>query len=181
MDEREKVCEKQKHLSEGGVRWDAFVMTCEETGFTALQRRRDIFLIFEGMLPRVEFFPLPALTLFARDGAGGYFAHSGAGLESPIYFLSAERECWYLAENFRSFVQMVIFEPHWKAKILGKMADLRESDVECAALGELFGLLPPQASLAAEIRREKRYRIFETEEKAAEWCACEADKEPRKP
>lgn len=173
--------EKQNHLSEDGVRWDAFVMTCEETGFTALQRQRGIFLIFEGMLPQVDFFPLPALTLFARDGAGGFFAHGGAGLESPIYFVSRERECWFLAENFRSFVQMMIFEPNWKAKIAGEAAELREDAAECAALGEIFGLSAPERSLAAEIRRERRYRIFETKEKAAAWCASGADKEPRKP
>lgn len=177
MDEREK----QNPLLEGGVRWDAFVMTCEETGFTALQRRRSIFLIFEGMLPQVDFYPLPSLTLFARDAAGGFFAHGGAGLESPIYFVSRERECWYLAENFRSFVQMVIFEPHWKARIAGEAAELREDAAECLALGEIFGLSAPERSLAAEIRREKRYRIFETKERAAAWCAQDADKEPQKP
>ena len=168
--------EKQNRLPEGGVRWDAFVMTCEETGFTALQRQRGIFLIFEGMLPRADFFPLPSLTLFARDGAGGFFAHGGAGLESPIYFISRARECWFLAENFRSLVKMVIFEPNWKAKIAGEAAELRENEADCVELGEIFGLSAPEASLAAEIRREKRYRIFETEEKAAAWCARDADK-----
>ena len=71
------------------------------------------------MLPKLDFYPVPSLTFFAHDGRGGYFAHSGKGLESTIYFISARLECWHLAENFRTFVQMVVFEPDWKEKITG--------------------------------------------------------------
>ena len=151
-----------------GKRFDAFVMTCEENGFTSLQRKRGINLIWEGMLPKLDFYPVPSMTLFAHDGRGGYFAHSGKGLESSIYFVSNELECWYLAENFRSFVQMVVFEPNWKEKITGETAEIDETEQELAEFGMLFGFSEPKEKLAEKIHRESAYEIFENIEKARE-------------
>ena len=151
-----------------GKRFDAFVMTCEENGFTSLQRRRGINLIWEGMLPKVDFYPVPSLTLFAHDGMGGFFAHSGKGLESSIYFISDKLECWYLAENFRTFVQMVIFEPEWKEKITKEMAEIFETEEELTDFGKLFGLSFPKEKLIEKICRERAYEIFENIEKARE-------------
>ena len=151
-----------------GKRFDAFVMTCEENGFTSLQRKRGINLIWEGMLPRLDFYPVPSLTLFAHDSRGGYFAHGGKGLESPIYFISTELECWYLSENFRTFVQMVVFEPNWKEKITGETAEITETEEELAEFGMLFGLVPPKEKLTDKIHRESAYEIFENIEKARE-------------
>ena len=151
-----------------GKRFDAFVMTCEENGFTSLQRKRGINLIWEGMLPKLDFFPVPTLTFFAHDGRGGYFAHSGKGLESAIYFVSNELECWYLAENFRTFVQMVVFEPDWKEMITGETAEFGETENELAEFGMLFGLSVPKEKLAEKISRETAYEIFGNIEKARE-------------
>ena len=151
-----------------GKRFDAFVMTCEENGFTSLQRKRGINLIWEGMLPKPDFYPVPSLTLFAHDGRGGYFAHSGKGLESPIYFISDKLECWYLAENFRTFVQMVVFEAEWKEMITGETVETDETEVELADFGMLFGLSAPQEKLTEKICREPAYEIFENIEKARE-------------
>lgn len=151
-----------------GKRFDAFVMTCEENGFTSLQRRRGINLIWEGMLPKLDFYPVPSLTLFAHDGRGGYFAHGGKGLESAIYFISEKSECWYLAENFRTFVQMVVFEPEWKEKITEEKTENDETEKETADFGMLFGLSVPTEKLSERIHREISFEIFENMEKVRE-------------
>ena len=165
--------EGMEHIPEtehipAGKRFDAFVMTCEENGFTSLQRKRGINLIWEGMLPKLDFYPVPSLTFFAHDGRSGYFAHSGKGLESTIYFISAQLECWYLAENFRTFVQMVVFEPNWKEKITGEKQDIMETEEKLADFGILFGLSAPAEKLTEKICREPAYEIFENIEKARE-------------
>ena len=162
----EKIPETE-HIP-AGKRFDAFVMTCEENGFTSLQRKRSINLIWEGMLPKLDFYPVPSLTLFAHDGIGGYFAHSGKGLESSIYFISDKLECWYLAENFRTFVQLVVFEPNWKEKITGEKQDIMETEEELADFGILFGLSAPAEKLTEKICREPAYEIFKNIEKARE-------------
>ena len=157
-----------KEIVPVGKGFDAFVMTCEENGFTSLQRRRGINLIWEGMLPKPDFYPVPSLTLFAHDGGGGYFAHSGKGLESPIYFVSDKLECWHLAENFRTFVQMVVFEPNWKEKITGEKQEIHETEEELAEFGMLFGLSAPDRNLSDNFVKESFYKIFENIEKARE-------------
>ena len=111
---------------------------------------------------------MPKLTLFAHDGAGGYFAHGGKDLDSPIYFISKELECWTLSGDFRTFVQMVVFEPDWKEKITGEKADLQETEGDKEAFGTLFGLSAPEWKLSENIHREPYYKIFETIEKARE-------------
>ena len=169
MESREKLPEMEgKESIPVGKCFDAFVMTCEENGFTSLQRKRGIYLIWEGMLPKLDFYPVPSLTFFAHDGRGGYFAHSGKGLESPIYFVSNELECWYLAENFRTFVQMVIFEPNWKKKVTGEILEMTETEEELADFGMLFGLSIPADKLSEKIVRGTAFEIFENYEKARE-------------
>ena len=169
MESREKLpVIEGKEIVPAGKRFDPFVMTCEENGFTSLQRRRGVHLIWEGMLPKVEFYPVPSLTLFAHDGRGGYFAHGGKGLESPIYFVSGRLECWYLAENFRTFVQMVVFQPSWKEKITGEKTEMNEKEAELKDFGMMFGLSVPEEKLSEKIRREDAFEIFENIEKARE-------------
>ena len=165
--------EGMEHIPEtecipAGKRFDAFVMTCEENGFTSLQRKRGINLIWEGMLPKVDFYPVPSLTLFAHDGRGGYFAHSGKGLESPIYFVSDALECWYLAKDFRTFVQMAVFEPNWKEKITEEKNEIDEKEEELKDFGMMFGLSAPDIELSENIVKESQYKIFENIEKARE-------------
>jgi len=106
------------------------VMTCEENGFTSLQRKRGVFLIWEGNIPKLDFFPVPSLTLFARDHAGGFFAYAEKNGEDAVYYISEKLECWYLAKNIREFVQMTVFEPNWKEKITGEKIEIHETAEE---------------------------------------------------
>lgn len=91
----------------GGKIIESFIPTCEEDGFTLLQRKRGIRLIFAGLEPKLDWFPVPCLWVFAADEKGGAFAHREGKLEnSPIYYVSEENKCWYLAKNFREFVRL---------------------------------------------------------------------------
>lgn len=145
------------------------VMTCEENGFTSLQRKRGIFLIWEGNIPKLEFYPVPSLTFFAHDGNGGYFAYAGKDMmESRIYFISDKLECWHLAWGFRELIQLVIFEPNWKEKITGEKQKINETEEELAAFGMLFGLSAPDEKLSVGIRKDSFYTVFENIEKARE-------------
>ncbi|MDO4532023.1 MAG: hypothetical protein Q4C06_08590, partial [Bacillota bacterium] len=131
-------------------------------------RKRSIYLIFEGKLPKVKFYPVPSLTLFAHDGAGGYFAHAGKDLEGKIYFISEKLECYLVAKDFRSFVQMVIFEPEWKDSITGKTAENNETEEEKREFGLQMGFRPPVERLSEKIILAEDFRIFENMEKAKE-------------
>lgn len=142
------------------------VMTCEENGFLSLQRKRGIYLIFEGNVPRVEFFPVPKLTLFARDMDGGFFAYAERNGVQAVHYVSVALECWYLAKDIREFVQLIVFEPKWKEKVTGIPMAYNETAEETAALGMVFGLYPPQESLLEKIYLEDTFTVYENEEKA---------------
>ena len=151
-----------------GKKFDPFIMTCEENGFTSLQRKRGIYLIWEGNLPKLDLYPVPSMTFFAHDGDGGYFAHMGKDMDTPICFISKELECWTIAGSFREFVQMVVFEPNWKEKITGEKQEIFETEEELAAFGMLFGLSAPDWKLSENIRRNSFHQIYENVEKARE-------------
>ena len=142
------------------------VMTCEENGFLSLQRKRGIYLIFEGNLPKVDFFPVPILTLFAKDMDGGFFAYVEKDGKQAVYYISAALECWYLAKDLREFVQLAVFEPQWKEKVTGIAAEYGETAEERAALGMVFGLYPPECSLLENMYQDDTFTVYKNEENA---------------
>lgn len=158
-----------------GKRFETYVPTCEENGFTSLQRRRGLRLFFEGLIPKVDFFPAPYLTLFAHDGENGYFAFAEKEEGAEVYFVSDQLECWYLAKNFQTFVQMMIFEPNWKGKITGELIDISETEEEIADFGMLFGLYPPKEKLSEKIYQDTSYEVFENIEIMKEKCTLYED------
>lgn len=152
----------------GGKRWLTFLPTCEEDGYAALARERGFFLIFSGLEPKADFFPVPALAVFARDRWGGFFA---CGTEKDfykekIYYITPTLACYFAAEDFRSLVRMMIFEPDWRKETGMEIGTLEETSTEKNRLGELFGLTEAKGSLAKNIRRAEEIIIFENLEAA---------------
>ena len=153
-----------------GKLFDPFIPSCEEDGFSLLQRKRGISLIFQGMIPKIEWYPVPSLVLFAKDGAGGYFGAEGKTgaltMESPVYYISPERNCFYLAEDFRHFVELAIFAPEWK-RLAGSTEVLpEETKEERERMGEVFGLSFPVEDILKKVRPAEEYHIFENREEA---------------
>ena len=156
MEKKDAVFSKE-HLC-GGKIIESFIPTCEEDGFTLLQRKRGIRLIFAGLEPKLDWFPVPYLWIFATDEKGGSFAHGEGRLEnSPIYYVSEENTCWYLAKNFREFVRLVIFAPEWMEKATKE---------ERAKMGMVFGLEPPKTDLLAVVKEAEEIRIFASQAEA---------------
>lgn len=164
----EKEWAERKPGAYGGKRWLTFLPSCEEDGYTALARGRGFFLIFSGLEPKADFFPVPALAVFARDPWGGFFA---CGMEKEfykenIYYITPDLACYFVAEDFRSLVRMMIFEPDWREKTGMEPEGLEETPAEMERLGMLFGLTAPEQSQAENIRRAEEIMIFENLEAA---------------
>lgn len=166
MEKKEAVFSKE-HLC-GGKIIESFIPTCEEEGFALLQRKRGIRLIFAGLEPNLVWFPVPCLWVFATDEISGAFAHGEGKLEnSPIYYISAENKCWYLAKNFREFVRLVIFAPEWMEKITGKKCDFsEETQEEREKMGMVFGLELPKTDLLEVVKEAAEIRIFSSQKEA---------------
>lgn len=166
MEKKDAVFSKE-HLC-GGKIIESFIPTCEEDGFTLLQRKRGIRLIFAGLEPKLDWFPVPCLWVFATDEWGGTFAHGEGKLEnSPIYYVSAENKCWYLAKNFREFVRLVIFVPEWMGKTTDKKMDFsEETKEEREKMGMMFGLEPLKTHLLEVVKEAEEIRIFASRKEA---------------
>ena len=166
MEKKDAVCYKE-HLC-GGKIIESFIPTCEEDGFTLLQRKRGIRLIFAGLEPKLDWFPVPCFWVFATDEKGGAFAHREGKLEnSPIYYVSAENTCWYLAKNFREFVRLVIFAPEWVEKAIGKKCDFsEETKEEREKMGMVFDLEPLKGDLLAVVKEAEEIHIFVSQAEA---------------
>lgn len=166
MEQKDAVFSKE-YLC-GGKIIESFIPTCEEDGFTLLRRKRGIRLIFAGLEPKLDWFPVPCLWVFATDASGGAFAHGEGKLEnSPIYYVSAENQCWYLAKNFREFVRLVIFMPEWMEKMTGKESDFsEETEDERAKMGMVFGLEPLKEDLLPIVKEAEGIRIFANQAEA---------------
>lgn len=166
MEKKGSVFSKE-HLC-GGKIIESFIPTCEEDGFTLLQRKRGIRLIFAGLEPKFDWFPVPCLWVFATDEKGGAFAHRKGKLEnSPIYYVSVENRCWYLAKNFQEFVRLVIFAPEWMEKVIGKQCDFsEETKEEREKMGMVFDLEPLKIDLLDVVKEAEEIRIFASQAEA---------------
>lgn len=166
MEKKDAVFSKEYFC--GGKIIESFIPTCEEDGFTLLQRKRGIRLIFAGLEPKLDWFPVPCLWVFAMDEKGGAFAHREGKLKnSPVYYVTAENKCWYLAENFRECVRLVIFAPEWMEKVTGKQCHFsEETQEERAKMGMVFGLEPLKGDLLAEIKEAEEIRVFASQTEA---------------
>lgn len=166
MEKKEAVFSNQ-YLC-GGKIIESFIPTCEEDGFTLLQRKRGIRLIFAGLESKLDWFPVPCFWVFATDEKGGAFAHREGKLEnSPIYYVSSENKCWYLAKNFREFVRLVIFAPEWVEKATGKKSDFsEETKEEREKMGMVFGLEPLKGDLLAVVKEAEEIRSFVSQAEA---------------
>lgn len=165
--EKKDAVFSNEHLC-GGKIIESFIPTCEEDGFTILQRKRGIRLIFVGLEPKLDWFPVPYLWVFATDEKGGSFAHGEGRLEnSPIYYVSEENTCWYLAKKFSGICQAGDFAPEWMEKATGKKADFsEETKEERAKMGMVFGLEPPKTDLLAVVKEAEEIRIFASQAEA---------------
>lgn len=166
MEKKDAVFSKE-HLC-GGKIIESFIPTCEEDGFTLLRRKRGMRLIFAGLEPKLDWFPVPCLWVFAADEKGGAFAHRKGKLEnSPIYYVSAENKCWYLAKNFREFVRLAIFAPEWMEMVIGKKSDFsEETQEEREKMGMVFGLEPLKSDLLEVVKEAEEIRIFASQKEA---------------
>ena len=75
----------------------------------------DIHFIFEDNVPKIDFYTIPMVDIFAIDSAGGYIGSFGqvTDLEAdvPICYIDAEKKCYLIASNGKEWLENVY---QWK-------------------------------------------------------------------
>ena len=79
----------------------------------------DIHFIFEDDVPKVDFYTIPMVDIFAVDSNGGYIGSVGQATDLqgdiPICYIDTERNCYLIAGNGKEFLAKV---QHWKKDLV---------------------------------------------------------------
>lgn len=70
-------------------------------------REYDVHFLFDDDAVQMEFYTVPWTEVFARDSLGGFLAilNGDAQSEGTVCLISADRKCFFVAENIRAFVE----------------------------------------------------------------------------
>lgn len=68
----------------------------------------DIHFIFDDNIPKLDFYTIPMIEIFATDSAGGYLGSLGEGIDfegtAPICYIDNNQNCFLIADNGREFL-----------------------------------------------------------------------------
>lgn len=71
----------------------------------------DIHFIFDDDIPKIDFYTIPQVDIWATDSKGGYIGTIGqtSDLESdaPICYIDKNKKCYLIAENGTEFLKKV--------------------------------------------------------------------------
>lgn len=77
--------------------------------YQKIAEKYDVHFIFDDNVPQLDFYTIPYIDIMATDSFGGYIGTVGSAsdLESsaPICYISREKRCYIIADNFRAFMR----------------------------------------------------------------------------
>lgn len=91
----------------------------KEKAYQVLAEEYDVRFLFDDAIPELEFYPIPQMCIFAVDSEGGSFASPNTSIDiseenAPVYYISKDLRCYYVAPNLFAFLQLIVFNPGWK-------------------------------------------------------------------
>jgi len=93
-----------------------------ETSYQILADEYNVCFIFDDNIPKLQFYPVPQLLIFAIDSLGGCFVSTNTAMDikeedAPIYYIDNNLRVFYLSSNLLRFLEIVVFCPMWKEKL----------------------------------------------------------------
>ncbi|WP_027398879.1 hypothetical protein [Anaerovorax odorimutans] len=115
--------EEQKLVFTGKYILSMPVSDRQEKVYRVLAEEYDVRFIFDDEIPKLEFYPMPQIGVFAIDSLGGCFGSTNIEVDisvkdAPIYYVNNELQCYYLAPNMFTFIQLIVFQPNWKKELV---------------------------------------------------------------
>jgi len=78
----------------------------------------DIHFIFEDNIPKINFYTVPMVDIFAVDSAGGYIGSVGQSTDLQkdiqICYINGDKKCFLIAERGKDFIDNV---HQWKEQL----------------------------------------------------------------
>ena len=79
----------------------------------------DIQFIFADNVPKVDFYSVPIVDVFAMDSVGGYLGSTGQHTDFeqdiPICYVDADKNCYLIAKSGTEFLSKV---QYWKEQLI---------------------------------------------------------------
>ena len=101
-----------------GVSVNAMSVKHKNNTYQIFADKYDIHFIFADDIPKVDFYTVPMVDIFATDRAGGYIGSVGQStdLEAniPICYIDTEKKCYLIAANGNDFLNRA---DNWKAHL----------------------------------------------------------------
>ncbi len=83
--------------------------------------RHDIHFIFEDNVPKINFFAVPRVDIFAVDSIGGVFGTIGEttdlGSAAPICYINKSHTCFRVANSLSEWMQLLASFPNHQAAL----------------------------------------------------------------
>lgn len=110
------VCVKDAEVIFAGTTVSSMSVRQKNTEYQRFAEEYDIHFIFDDKVPKVDFYTVPMVEIFAEDSQGGYLGSLGQPVnlqeDIPICYIDKDRKCYLIAENGRDFLAKV---SDWKS------------------------------------------------------------------
>ena len=111
------VCVRDAEVILAGTTVSSMSVRQKNTEYQRFAEEYDIHFIFDDKVPKVDFYTVPMVEIFAEDSQGGYLASLGQPVnlqeDIPICYIDKDRKCYLIAENGRDFLARV---SDWKSR-----------------------------------------------------------------
>ncbi len=120
--------------------------------------------LFEDAPKRAMFYPVPFMTVFAHDRAGGWFCSLGQCAdmheEVAVYYVDEARRCIYLAPSLRALLTAAVFDTGFmrRAGCTGGMCALSYADQQYMI--DKMGLKAGDAARLDDVRPASEVRVY---------------------
>lgn len=82
----------------------------------------DLRFLFDDDIPKIDFYTVPRVDIFAKDSLGGLFGTVGQTTDiddaAPICYINQAKECFWVANGLKAFLQMLKSECEWRTGML---------------------------------------------------------------
>lgn len=105
------VCVRDAEVILAGTTVSSMSVRQKNTEYQRFAEEYDIHFIFDDNVPKVDFYTVPMVEIFAEDSQGGYLGSLGQPVnlqeDIPICYMDKDRKCYLIAENGRDFLAKV--------------------------------------------------------------------------
>lgn len=112
------VCVNDAEVFPAGTSVNSMSVRHKNSEYQRFSEEYGIHFIFDDKVPKVDFYTIPKVEIFAVDSEGGYIGSLGQATnlqgDIPICYIDKDKKCYLIADNGRDFVTNAC---NWRSKM----------------------------------------------------------------